>query len=311
MVIFNYVLVCLIFSTTFLAVKIGVDASAPPFLSGGLRFFIAGILLFSWMLWRKKASLSLLLHKDSLLTGIGLTFGTFAALYWGEQFVASGIAAILSATAPILVLVLQIIFMRHKPTIHALLGCVIGFLGVVLMLVPGISVSASVWVIVGSIVIILGQLFYAGGAIYSKRVAKRFATTSPFALNAVQMIYGGALLLTLSAFTEDWNFGSILTERALGSLLYLIVIGSMIGHSLFYWLVAKTTPIFASTWLYVSPMLALVVGVLFYGERITWVSAAGAVIIIVGTAFINYDSLKQLFQRPKKSHTDLQGVQSG
>lgn len=298
MVLFNYVFMCLIFSTTFLAVKIGVDASAPPFLSGGIRFFVAGLILFIWMLWRKKASLSLLFHKEMLITGFGLTFGTFSALYWGEQYVSSGLAAVLSATGPILVLFIQITIMRHKPSARSLIGCVIGFIGVVIMMSPSMAISEHSWILIGSFVIIIGELFYAGGAIYSKRVAKRFADISPIALNASQMLYGGALLLLLSAFTEQWNFQNLLSTRSFGSLLYLIVIGSMIGHSLFYWLVAKTTPIFASTWLYVSPMLALIVGAMFYGESITWISAVGAATILIGTAIANYDSLKQLFEKP-------------
>lgn len=310
MVLFNYVLMCLIFSTTFLAVKIGVDASAPPFLSGGIRFFVAGLILFMWMLWRKKASLTLLFHKEMLITGFGLTFGTFSALYWGEQYVSSGMAAVLSATGPILVLIIQITIMRHKPSVHSLIGCVIGFIGVIIMMAPSMAVSEHSWMLIGSIVIIAGELFYAGGAIYSKRVAKRFADISPIALNASQMLYGGALLLLLSAFTEQWHFQNMLSTRALGSLLYLIVIGSMIGHSLFYWLIAKTTPIFASTWLYVSPMLALFVGVLFYRESLTWMSAIGAITILIGTAIVNYDSLKQLFEKPLRAKKRLQDVQT-
>ncbi|MCM3340584.1 MULTISPECIES: DMT family transporter [unclassified Paenibacillus] len=310
MIIFNYLLVCLVFGTTFLAIKIGVDASAPPFLSSGIRFFVAGLLLFGWMIWRKKASFSLLLRKEMLLTGIGLTFGTFAPLYWGEQYVASGIAAVFSATAPILILLLQMIIMRQTPSRRSLIGCIVGFIGVILIILPAITLSASMWLLIGSLVILIGELFYSCGAIYSKQVTKRFPEASPIALNAAQMMYGGALLLMLSACTEHWYFKSLLSADVIGSMLYLIVIGSMIGHSLFYWLVAKTTPVFASTWLYVSPLIALTIGVLLYGEAITWVTVVGAATIIVGTVLVNYESLKQLFQKPQREITQLQEAHS-
>lgn len=81
MIILAYGLVCLIFGTTFLAIKIGVDAGAPPFFSAGLRFFLAGAILFLWMVWKRKANFSLLLRKEMLFTGATLTFGTFATLY--------------------------------------------------------------------------------------------------------------------------------------------------------------------------------------------------------------------------------------
>lgn len=310
MIILNYLLVCLIFGTTFLAIKIGVDVSAPPFLLAGIRFFVAGLLLFGWMIWRKKATLSLLLHRDMLLTGIGLTFGTFAALYWGEQYVSSGIAAVLSATGPMMILVLQMIMMRQKPAGRSLLGCIVGLIGVFLIIWPSITLSASIGMFIGSIVILAGEIFYSWGAVHSKRVTQRFPEASPIALNAAQMVYGGLLLLLLSACTEQWHFQSLLSGQALGSLLYLIIIGSMIGHSLFYWLVAKTSPVFASTWLYVSPLVALTIGVLFYGEAITWVTVIGAITIIAGTVLVNLDSLKQLFRKPQREEAALQEAHS-
>jgi drug/metabolite transporter (DMT)-like permease len=299
MIILNYVLVCLIFGTTFLAIKVGVDAGMPPFFSAGIRFFIAGLILFIWMVWRKKASFSLLLRKEMALTGIGLTFGTFAALYWAEQFVASGIAAVLSATGPLMMLVLQTTVLRQSTTARSAVGCIVGFAGVVLLLLPSLTVTASVWWVIGSIVILVGELFYSSGALYSKKVIQRMPETSPIALNAAQMIYGGLLLLLLSACTEQVHISSLLTTGAVGSLLYLTVIGSMVGHSLFYWLVAKTNPIFPSTWLYISPLIALTIGVLFYRETVNGIMALGVVTIIAGTVLANLDSLKKLISQPK------------
>lgn len=299
MIIINYLLVCLIFGTTFLAIKVGVDASAPPFFSAGLRFFIAGLVIFCWLLWRKKAALALLFRKEMLLTGIGLTFGTFSTLYWAEQYVSSGIAAVLSATGPIMILVLQTFVLRLKATMLSVFGCILGFAGIIILLLPQLAVSANLVWVIGSMAILVGELFYCMGALYSKKVIQQFPETSPIALNAAQMICGGVLLLMLSFFTEHVEVQSLFSPKAAGSLLYLIVIGSMVGHSLFYWLVAKTNPVFPATWLYISPLIALAVGVLFYGETITWVTAVGVVTVIAGTIFANLDSLKQLMLRRK------------
>ncbi|NEW04782.1 EamA family transporter [Paenibacillus sp. SYP-B3998] len=310
MIIFNYLLICLIFGTTFLAIKIGVDAASPPFFSAGIRFFVAGLLLFLWMVWRKKASFTLLLRKEMLFTGIGLTFGTFSTLYWAEQYVSSGIAAVLSATGPLMILLLQLVVLRQKPSARAAIGCLVGFTGVILLLLPSLTLSASGWWVLGSMAILFGEFFYASGALYSKRVIQQFPKASPIALNAAQMLYGGLLLLVLSASTEHVQINSLLTPSAIGSLFYLIVIGSMVGHSLFYWLVAKTNPVFPATWLYISPLIALTIGVLFYGESMTWVTMIGVITIIVGTVIANLDGLLSLVEKRKNRSEKLRELRS-
>lgn len=298
MILINYLIVCLIFGTTFLAIKIGVDHAAPPFFSAGIRFLAAGAILFLWMVWRKKTDFALLLRKEMLVTGGLLTFGTFSFLYWAEQYVTSGIAAVLSATGPLMILLMQMIVLRQKATRRAVLGIIIGLAGVMLLVLPNLtSVQAESRWVIGCAAILTGEVLYSIGALYTKRVTQSYAEVSLIALNAAQMIYGGLLLLILSGFTERVTAEDLLQPSALGSLLYLIVVGSMVGHSLFYWLVAKTNPVFPSTWLYVSPLIAMTIGVLFYGETAGWFAVLGGVTIIAGTVLTNLDSLRQLFRR--------------
>ncbi|NME98638.1 DMT family transporter [Aneurinibacillus aneurinilyticus] len=307
MVIFGYLLMCMIFGTTFLAIKVGIDAGAPPFFSAGLRFLLAGIILFIWMIWRGRASVSLLFRKEMMFTGMGLTFGTFSTLYWAEQYVSSGIAAVLSATGPIMILLLQTSILRQKASIASMSGCFIGFIGVILLLLPSVSVEVSLFWMLGCIMILIGEVCYSSGVLYSKHVMPRFADTSPIALNAVQMMYGGAMLLVLSLFTEHVHIGALLTLHAVSSLLYLIVVGSMMGHSIFYWLVAKTNPVFPSTWLYISPLIALGLGVFLYNEVVSWLAGIGVITIIVGIVLVNIDALRQAIG---KSEGALEGMQS-
>ncbi|WP_339262102.1 EamA family transporter [Lysinibacillus sp. FSL K6-3209] len=294
MVMINYIFMCLIFGTTFLAIKMGVDAGVPPFLSAGLRFFIAGLLLFSFMVWREKTTIRLLWRKEMFFTGVCLTFGTFAALYWAEQYVTSGIAAVLSATGPMIIIIIQTLVLKQQGTRQALIGCAVGVIGVTLLIIPSFSIEISTFWMVGCFAIIVGELFYAIGTIYTKHVIQKFETTSPIALNAVQMMYGGMLLIILSFFTENIQFNNLLNLASMGSLLYLIIVGSMIGHSIYYWLVSRTNPIFPSTWLYISPLIAVVLGVIFYQEYLSWLTGIGTLTIIVGTVLVNYETLKKL-----------------
>ncbi|MFP3389714.1 DMT family transporter [Brevibacillus sp. SIMBA_040] len=297
MILFNYIVMCVIFGTTFLAIKVGIDAGAPPFFSAGIRFFLAGVILFSIMVWKRKASISLLFKKEMFLTGFALTFGVFATLYWAEQYLSSGIAAVLSATAPLMILLLQTTITRQSLPAVAWIGCLVGFAGVLLMLLPGLTVTFSTVWLLGCVVVLFGQVFYSAGTVYSRRVIQRFQDSSPIALNAAQMMYGGTLLLILSLFTENVGVQSMVTPAAIVSLFYLIIVGSMMGHTIFYWLVAKTNPVFPATWLYISPLIALTLGVILYHEPLSILSLAGGITIIGGIILININSLKQLLEK--------------
>ncbi|WP_438448014.1 DMT family transporter [Gorillibacterium sp. sgz5001074] len=306
MVLFGYLIMCLIFGTTFLAIKAGIDAGSLPFFSAGIRFTAAGLILLSVMVWQKKGSFSLLWKKESIVTGACLTFGTFSSLYWAEQYIASGLAAVLSATGPIMILVLQAAVLRQKAAPRAVAGCLIGFAGVALILLPGLSVGAGLLWVAGCAAVLIGELCYSSGALYSKRVMKHFTDVSAVALNAAQMTAGGVLLLVLSAFAEKPDLSVYASPAAAGSLLYLIVAGSMVGHTLFYWLVSKSDPVFPSTWLYVSPPIAMALGWLIYGEPLSWLTAAGVAAILFGIILVNFGLLKPYFSRlrPGRPRTD-------
>lgn len=297
MVIVSYLSMCLIFATTFLAIKIGVDSGLPPFLSAGIRFFVAGLVLFTIMVWKRRATIGLLIRKEMLLTGICLTFGTFSTLYWAEQYVTSGVAAVLSATGPMMILIIQSFILKQKGNRISFIGCFIGLIGVLLLLFPSLTIKTSSFWFYGCLVIIIGEVFYATGTIYTKQVIDKFKNTSPIALNAAQMMYGGLMLIFLSFAAERGQFDYNMNLASIGSLFYLIVFGSMIGHSLYYWLVARTNPIFPSTWLFISPIIALLLGGIFYGESISLLTAVGSLTIITGTILVNYRSMREFYKK--------------
>lgn len=303
MVIINYIIMCLIFGTTFLAIKIGVDAGIPPFFSAGIRFLAAGLILFTWALWKKETKIGVLFRKESWIIGLCMTFGTFSALYWAEQFVASGIAAILSATGPMMILLLQIMVFRQKSSLKSIFGCLIGFIGVVILLLPNAAVKPDIHWIMGSLVILLGELGYSSGAVYSKHVQPRLSDQSPITLNAVQMMAGGCLLLFLSLATESVHVETLFAPKAIGSVLYLTIVGSMLAQTIFYWLISKTNPFFPSTWLYISPLIALMIGNGVYGEPVTAVTLIGVVTIIGGVLLSNSDPLLALIKKQKKDRS--------
>ncbi|MCP3776838.1 DMT family transporter [Paenibacillus sp. MZ03-122A] len=296
-----FTVMCLIFGTTFLAIKVGVEAGLPPFLSAGVRFFAAGAILFIAMKLTGKVRWSLLWRKEMLLIGAGTTFGTFSALYWAEQYVSSGIGAILSATGPMMIVILQSVLLRQKTSRITVVGCMISFLGVVLVVLPGLAVQISGLWLAGCLIILLGELCYSGGALYSKRVMDVFRETNPIALNAAQMIHGGWMLLLLSAITEPWSSEGWQYLPAMGSLLYLILFGSMIAHTLFYWLMERTNPLFPTMWLYISPPIAVGLGALLYGEHVSWWMLAGVLLIVTGLILMNNGIIRLVNRRKVRS----------
>ncbi|WP_127593129.1 DMT family transporter [Paenibacillus lautus] len=292
MIIFNYLLMCAIFSTTFLAIKIGVEAGLPPFLSAGLRFLLAGAFIFLWMILQRKAKPSLLLRKEFLLIGMTSTFLTFATLYWAEQHVSSGIAAILSATGPMMILMIQSVVMRKNARRSDYWGCAIGFAGVCLLIMPEMAMGSDLIWILSCIAILIGEIGYSVGSLATRKLSFDMPDISPITINAVQMMYGGAALLLLSLFSEHVQWNGILTLPAIGSVLYLTMVGSMLGHSLYAWLLKATNAFFPSTWLFVSPIIALGLGAFLYGEAISLYSIVGSMLIIGGILVVNLPELR-------------------
>lgn len=312
MILLAYLVMCLIFGTTFLAIKIGIDAGALPFLSAAVRFLAAGGILMLYCVWRGTARFSILWRRETLLTGFLLTFGTFSTLYWAEQYVESGLAAVLSATGPIMILLLQALLLKQRASSKSVAGCVIGFAGVILLMLPGLTLNVNRWWVLGCILVLIGELSYSSGALYSKKTMHRFHDTSPIALNAAQMLWGGILLLSLSLGTEHPGL-SLPSGKAVGALLYLTIAGSMIGHTLFYWLVSKTNPVFPATWLYISPLIAMGLGIMLYNESFSWLTAAGAAVVLMGIILVNADALRALLTRSRKpaiaqSHSPAQAA---
>ena len=304
-----FTVMCLIFGTTFLAIKIGVEAGMPPFLSAGLRFLIAGALMFAWMRMKGKVSWSLLFRKEMLLTGAGLTFGTFATLYWAEQHVSSGVGAILSATGPLMIMLMQTALLRQKTSARMIVGCLIGFSGVVLVVLPGVSLGAGSLFMWGCIAVLVGEVCYSAGALYSKKVIHQFKEASPVAINAVQMMYGGLLLSLLSVGTESWNMSALDWVPAVSSVIYLTVIGSMVGHSLFYWIMSRTNPLFPATWLYISPPIAVGLGAVVYGEHVSWVTWIGVVLVVSGLLAMN-EKVSGWLKKRSRSRMTVQASES-
>ncbi|MEW4069771.1 MULTISPECIES: DMT family transporter [Bacillus] len=297
MVIFNYILVCIIFGTTFLTIKIGIEAGAPPLFSAGIRFFLAGIILMIIFKLKRKEIMPHIFSKRIMYAGFCLTFMTFASLYWSEQYISSGLAAVLSATGPMMILLIQAKRNREKLQKEQLVALVIALIGVIFVSLPGMHQQVSFIWSIACIVLVIGELFYGIGSIRSKEILSDLLNVSPFLINGIQMFYGGILLLIASIIVEQPNVTVLTSWSVQWPILYLIFIGSIGGHGLYYWLLSKTNPVFPSTWLYVSPLIAIIVGYIILGEPLNPTMGMGACLILIGVFLANRSTLRTYFKK--------------
>ncbi len=297
MVIFNYILVCIIFGTTFLTIKIGIEAGAPPLFSAGIRFFLAGIILMIIFKLKRKEIMPHMFSKRIMYAGFCLTFMTFASLYWSEQYISSGLAAVLSATGPMMILLIQAKRNREKLQKEQLVALVIALIGVIFVSLPGMHQQVSFIWSIACIVLVIGELFYGIGSIRSKEILSDLSNVSPFLINGIQMFYGGILLLIASIIVEQPNVTVLTSWNVQWPILYLIFIGSIGGHGLYYWLLSKTNPVFPSTWLYVSPLIAIIVGYIILGEPLNPTMGMGACLILIGVFLANRSTLRTYFKK--------------
>ncbi|HFK1659576.1 TPA: DMT family transporter [Bacillus cereus] len=297
MVIFNYILVCIIFGTTFLTIKIGIEAGVPPLFSAGIRFFLAGIILMIIFKLKRKEIMPHIFSKRIMYAGFCLTFMTFASLYWSEQYISSGLAAVLSATGPMMILLIQAKRNREKLQKEQLVALVIALAGVIFVSLPGMHQQVSFIWSIACIVLVIGELFYGIGSIRSKEILSDLSNVSPFLINGIQMFYGGILLLIASIIVEQPNVTVLTSWSVQWPILYLIFIGSIGGHGLYYWLLSKTNPVFPSTWLYVSPLIAIIVGYIILGEPLNPTMGMGACLILIGVFWANRSTLRTYFKK--------------
>lgn len=294
-----YGLMCLIFGTTFLAIKIGIAAGAPPFIFAGTRFLAAGaVVLMSLKLTGTPVSLSRSQRKDAVFIGATMTATLFGCLYWGEQYISSSAAALLSSTAPLMIVLIEFFQGRKDAFGCKLLGLFAALLGVSIALYPSIR-SESGWLAAAAVVVILlSEAAYAFGAIRSRHTLE--TGLSPFLLNGWQMIFGGAMLVLLSLIAgEPWQFGFAGTIYL--TWLYLVILGSLAGHGIYYWLIRTAGPLLPSTWTYVSPIIAQIVGFWILAEYLSLWSFVGLLFVLGGVSVVSQARIIEVWVRKGKN----------
>ncbi|HSH74195.1 MAG TPA: EamA family transporter [Longimicrobiales bacterium] len=268
-----------IWGSTYLGIRWAIE-TMPPLLMASVRFLLAGAILYAWSIWRGAASPAVSEWRGAAVAGGLMLGGGNGAVVVAEQWVPSGLTALLVASVPLWLVVLDALFgSRRPPTRRALVGLFVGFAGVALLGgSPGVGQGGSLEAL-GAVLLLAGSAAWAAGSIYVRTLP---APSRPLLWVSMQMISGGAILAILTLATGEWigfRPGGVSLRSAL-SLAYLVVFGALIGYSAYVWLLRVSTPARVGTYAYVNPVIALLLGWWLAEEPLTFRSMLAASIIL-------------------------------
>jgi len=268
-----------IWGSTYLGIRIAIE-TLPPFLMAGFRFLLAGGVLLLWSKARGSGGHSLSLWKTSAISGLLMFLGGNGAVVWAEQFVPSGLVALLVATVPLWIVLQDWISGRGGPPgLGVTLGILWGFAGVVLLVMGSEIAMAGPQDLLGGLLVLGGAFCWSVGSLVARYGAR---PASAAVGNGMQMVVGGGALLLVGLLRgEPGSFqpGSVSSASVL-AFFYLVVFGSLVGFSSYIWLLRNTTPAVASTYAYVNPAVALVLGWALAGEPLSPRTGLAAFVIL-------------------------------
>lgn len=270
-----------IWGTTWAVVRVGLDY-IPPFTGAALRFAIGGALLLLLARWK-----GIPLGRDRWerrlwwITGIGSFVFGYGTIYWAEQWVPSGLAAVLFALLPIFVAWLGHFWLpNERLTWRTSLGTVAGFLGILVIFSEDLDGLAGPGAAGAAIVLLLSPLAFALTSVSAKRWG---AGLHALSLSAIPMLIGAACL-GVAAFLLERDIAVTWTASAVGSVLYLALFGSAVSFGLFYWMLGYWPAGRMSLIAYVTPVIAVIVGTLMLDEPLSRRLIAGSTLVLVGVA---------------------------
>lgn len=277
--------VYLIWGSTYLAIRFAIE-TIPPFLMAATRYLVAGALIYTWARLRGAPRPKLVHWRSAIILGAFLLLAGNGGVVWAEQKLDSGLAALLISTEPIWIVILVWLRSgRQRPNPRVIAGMLLGFIGLVMLVRPSGATGAGSIDLVAAAAVGLASLCWAWGSLYSQRAP---LPESPLAATGMQMLSGGALLLLVSTLTGEPGRVA-LSEISLKSALsvgYLIVFGAIVAFTAYVWLLRVAPPVLVSTYAYVNPVVAVLLGWAFAGEPLTAGTLISAAVILAGVALI-------------------------
>jgi drug/metabolite transporter (DMT)-like permease len=274
-----------VWGSTFLAIRVGVR-EVPPLILAAMRFLVAGVVLYGWMIARGERSPSGREWRSASLLGMVIFVLDYGLLFWAEQRVPSGIAAVMLATIPVFMALSEIIFLRTQTlTVRLVLALLIGIGGVAVLMSRSLNLGGAPVDKMGAVALIFASVSWSVASALARKLP---LPASKVMSSGAQMLAGGVFLtLTAAVLGEFRNFHPSAVSRAVWfALLYLIVAGSIVGFTAYVWLIHHESPTKVGTYAYVNPIVAVLVGYFLGGETLSVRTIVGTVFVLIGVVVI-------------------------
>ncbi|MCI0519856.1 MAG: EamA family transporter [Chloroflexi bacterium] len=279
--------VYLSWGSTYLAIRIAVE-TMPPFLMAGVRFLIAGGILYGWRRLAGDAPPQRIHWRSAAIVGFFLLLGGNGAVTWAEQYVVSGVAALLVSSAPLWMVIMDAVRPGGvRPNWQTALGILAGFSGIVILVGPADLLNGKLTLNpVGVAALLLAAFLWAVGSLYNRSAQ---LPDSPLMGAGMEMMAGGVGLTLLGSLTGEWGRLDLaaISANSLWGLLYLIFFGSLVGFAAYLWLLRVAPTPLVATYAYVNPLIAILVGNVVAHEPLTGRLLLAALVIVGAVALIN------------------------
>ncbi|GAA1822538.1 EamA family transporter [Agromyces salentinus] len=280
--------VYLVWGSTYVAIKVAI-AAIPPLLMSGVRFLIAGALLYAWCALQRRR------HpqrgwtpptprqwRSGIIIGLLLPAAGTGVVSWAEQYISSGLAALLLATIPIWIVVGAAVFDRERITTPVVIGLATGVAGVVVLVDP---FDGAVPALIPMLATLAGALSWGLGSIYSRHATQ---PAQPLLGSAIQMIAAGLVLVLIGSVSGELSRVDLaeITASSWIAVAYLIVFGSLLAYSAYTWLLAHASSRLVGTYAFVNPLVAVALGWAILGETLTAQTVVAAALVITAVAIL-------------------------
>ena len=279
-VLLAFFAIYILWGTSFLAIRIAVQ-EVPPLFAAGIRFFVAGVLLYGFMRLRGRPQPTGAQWRSFAIIGLLMFVAEYGPLFWAEQYVPSGIASVLEATLPLITMLLEtLVFRRHRFSWRLLVAILVGFCGVGALLLRN---EEQHFGMLPYVAILAGATAWSLGSVLNRSL--NLPESRALTAGAAMMLGGGTLLVLSASFGELHPFPHVSMRAAL-ALLYLVICGSLLGFTAFVWLLARMPATRVASHAYVNPVVAVALGYFVAGEIITTRTLIGTALVLASVVLI-------------------------
>ncbi|HVX49259.1 MAG TPA: EamA family transporter [Chitinophagaceae bacterium] len=293
LVIAAFAAVYIIWGSTYVAIALSIK-SIPPFLMAGLRFFTAGLILFIYCLATGEKIQPLLSLAKSAFAGVLMLGVGTTSLIWSEQYLPSGLAAVIVASIPLFFILLDKKHLKQNFADKFIVtGLIVGFAGIIFLFDGKSTLDlGNTSQLAGFIVLLIGSLVWAGGSLYAKYADIKGSTLMKAAIQMLAAGLAAFIASLIAGETKNFVWGAV-TASSIYAMLYLVFIGSLIGYIAYIWLLSVRPPALVGTYAYVNPVVAVFLGWLLDNEIITMQQIIALLVILAGVLLVNFSKYKK------------------